>query len=380
MRFFWNQFLCTLSVRLKSGKNWLSLLLLPAMILGVTAMLPRTEVSTMVTVGVALPEAGAETFWTLLQQQNGGILTFVEAAPEVIDRNVAAGQWDCGLILPEDFSRRVEELDMRRLIRLRIGAGSTVYPLVQESVSACLAQLAGPHIAREYLLESGIVAPEQMSGAEPRLMGTLGEQDRVLVTMKALDGRALEVPELTRQGVERFLCWLVAAVILVRMVFGAADLGRWSTSPAARRVAPLRSATLLLMGRAAADGILVTASGWLAAALLGGDIWSGLAVAGYALFWLCASVLLARFPRVHPVLPVVLPFAVAASFLLSPVLMDVSRYLRIFAGVSRYLPETLFLRIWAGDGKTLTVLLAAGMLLLLCSVGLDRAQWAGKKE
>ena len=224
MRFFRTQFLCTLSLRLRNGKNWLSvLLLLPAMLLCITAMLPRTEVSTLVTVGVALPEEGAEDFWSLLQQQNSGVLTFVEADPEEIDRHVAAGQWDCGLILPEDFSERLETLDLRRMIRLRIGAGSAVYPMVQESVSACLVQLAGPHIAREYLLESGIVAPEQMAGTESRLLGVLGDQDRVLVTMKALDGRALEVPELTSRSVEQFLCWLIAAIILVRMVFGAAD-------------------------------------------------------------------------------------------------------------------------------------------------------------
>ena len=100
------------------------------------------------------------------------------------------------------------------------------------------------HIAKEYLLESGIVAPEQMPGAESRLLNVLGDQDRVLVTMKSLDGRELKVPELTSRGVEQFLRWLIAAVILVRMVFGAADLGKWSNSPAVRRMAPLRSAAV----------------------------------------------------------------------------------------------------------------------------------------
>lgn len=379
MRFFWTQFICTLSLRLKSGKNWLSLLLLPAMILAVTAMLPRTEASTLVTVGVVLPEEGAEDFWSLLQQQNSGLLTFVEAEPETVDRNVAAGQWDCGLILPEDFSARLETLDLRRLIRLRIGAGSAVYPMVQESVSACLAQLAGPHIAKEYLLESGIVPLAQMPEAEPRLQGVLGDQDRVLVSMKTLGGRGLEVPELTSRGVARFLCWLVAAVILVRMVFGAADLGRWSNSPAVQRMAPLRCTTLLLSGRAAADALLIAVSGWLSVAVLKGGIQASLAVTAYVLFWLGASVLLARFPRVHPVLPVVLPFGVVISFLLSPVLMDISQIFPAIAGVSRYLPETLFLRAWSGDGKALAALLAAGAFWLLCALGMDRRNTAEHK-
>lgn len=380
MRFLWTQFVCTLSLRLKNWKNLLVLALLPAMILGVTALIPRTEVSTPVTVGVALPEEGGADFWALLSRQNNGILTFVEAEPEIIDRNVASGQWDCGLILEEDFDELLEELDTRRLITLRISGGSAVYPLVQESVSACLAQLAGPYIAREYLLESGIVSQEQMPQVQTRLEESLGESDRVLVNMQSLDGKALELPELTRRGTERFLCWLIAAAILVRMVFGAADLGRWSATGASGRMAPLRSATAMLTARAGADAVLMMVSGWIGVLLLKGSLWGCLAVAGFALFWLAASVLLAHFSRIHPVLPVLIPFGVVISFLLSPVLLDISLILPAAAGISRWLPVTLFLEVWSGNGNALALLLAAAALWLLLSVGIDRLRWRRRQK
>lgn len=374
MRFFAEQFFCTLSLRLRNGKNWIVLILLPLLILGVIAMTPREEVTTTVTVGVALPEDGAERFWELLSGQNSGILTFVEAEEETIDRNVASGQWDCGLILPEDFSQRLEELDMRRLMVLRISGGSTVYPLVQESVSACLAQLAGPYIAREYLLESGIVPQEQMPQIQSRLEAELGDSDRVLVNMRSANGETLEVPELTQRGITRFLCWLIAAVILVRMVFGAADLGKWLGSGAAKRMGALRSATEMLTARSCADGVMMLASGILAVLMLKGGIWGCLAVVGYTLFWVTASVLLAHFPRVYPALPVLIPFVVVISFLFSSVLLDIGLVFPALAGVSCWLPGAMFLAVWSGEAGSLAVLLSAALLWLLCAMGTDRLQ------
>lgn len=373
MRYFITAFWCTLSLRLKNWKTWLVLLLLPCLVLGAACLTPEAGTDAPVTVGVVLPERGGQALWTLLSGQNSGILAFVEATEDTIDRNVASGRWDCGIILAEDFDRRLEALDLDRIITLRISDSSTVYPLVQESISACIARLAGPYIAREYLLDSGIACEENIHEFLPRLEGVLDASDRVLVIPTALNGAQLEVPELAERGIQRFLLWLISAVILVRMLFGAADLGKWNSSAAAKRMHPLRSPGIMLAARAAADGILMLLSGCAAMVLLKESGWGCLAVLGYTLFWMSVSVLLAQFPRLHEALPVCLPFAVAISFLLSSALVDISVVLPSLSVISRILPVTLFLRTCAGDTAALGLLLTAALLCGLFSLRAARS-------
>lgn len=371
MRYFVSGILSTLWLRLRDVKSWIVLLLLPGLILAAGRLFPAQEASAGVQVGVALPESGAEELWTLLEERSNEVLTFILADADTIDRNVAAGRWDCGLILEEDFVRRLEALELDRIITIRIGPGSTVYPLVRETVSACMAQLVGPDIAREYLLDSGIAAEEALPGLQSRLEETLDESNRVIVTLTTPGGEALRPLELTRQGVDSILCWLVSAVILVRMLLGTTDLGSWITAPAARRLKPLRSATCLMAARIGADGILMCLSGFVAMLLLGKGPWGCAAVLSFTLFWLAAAILLAHFRPVTAVLPVCVPFAAVSSLLLSSALVDISLIVPALSGAARWFPGAAFLRVCGGDLPAAVFLLGGAAVCFALSWAID---------
>lgn len=361
MKYFLSCVRFTLGQRLGSLRYWLFLLLLPALVICVESSLPQMNGAAPVCVGVVLPESGAEEMWQLLRSRNDSILEFISTDEASLERNIAAGQWDCGLILAEDFEQKAMSLDTDRLFTLLIGPGSAVYPLVKESVSACMAQLIGPEIAREYLLDSGILT----GSPDGELLGqALAESDRVLVVMSTVDGQPLPAPELAVRGTKGILRWLICVSILVRMLFGAADLGKWIDSPGLKRTQPLRSVLWSMAARGTADGLLLFLSASAAMLLLGEGLPGCAAVLGYTVFWLMVSLLLAQFPALTTALHVCIPFAVVISLLLSSVLMDISLMIPMLSSVSRWLPVRMYLRICAGSLSDLLLLLAAGVVSL----------------
>ena len=359
MNYFLTTFRFSLQQRLSSFKNWIVLLLLPLLVFSANLMLPTWHTEATVSVGVVLPESGGEEMWQILQSRNDDVISFILTDADTLDRNIAAGRWDCGIVLSENFQKKISQLDTDRIFTLRIGPGSTVYPLVKETISACVAQLIGPDIALDYLLDSGITEDQA------KLEQALTDPDRVLVTMSTLDGEPVRVPDLTLRGTKDFLRWLLCVSILVRMLFGAADLNKWIHSPGMRRTQPLRAPLVSMAARASADALLLFLSASAALLLLGDGFGSITAALGYILLWLAISLVLAQFPRTTPLLHLCIPFAVVISLLMSSVLMDISHVFPQLSGISRLLPVTIFLRICNGEVKDLTFLLAGSAILLI---------------
>ena len=138
MSFFVAAFQSALLVRLRSWRTWL-LLLIPLTVFGVSRLLPAEEAAAPVQVGVVLPRQGGEAFWRLLEDRSGLVVYFLPAEAGQAERQVAAGQWDCALLLPDDFQERLERMDTYRIITVLTGPGSAAYPMVQETAAACLA-------------------------------------------------------------------------------------------------------------------------------------------------------------------------------------------------------------------------------------------------
>lgn len=357
MMYFLTCLCLTLKQRLGSFRNWLILLFLPVLVLSANKVLPEWNGEATVCIGVVLPDSGGTQMWQLLENRNDDVLSFVLTDAETLDRNIAAGRWDCGIILAEDFDRKVSELDMDRIFTLRIGPGSTVYPLVKETISACAAQLVSRDIAQDYLFDSGIGNHDTLRLKEP---------DRVLVTMTTLEKQPLQVPELTISGTKDFLRWLICVSILVRMLFGAADLAKWSHSSGIKRTAPLRTPLCSMAARGIADALLLILSASSAMVFLGEGFRGCAAVLGYVFLWLAFSLVLAQFPSITTVLPVFIPFGVVISFLLSSVLLDITLLFPQLSPVSRWLPVNMFLGACNGKFSNLIhLLIGSGIFLLL---------------
>lgn len=358
--------LSALQQRLRSVRGWAVLLLLPLLVLTVRLCIPPQEVTAPVQVGVALPEEGGEALWELLETRSGTVLTFVLADGDTIDRNVAAGRWDCGVVLAEDFDRRLEAGDTDKIITLRIAEGSAVHYLVQETVSACMAELIAPGMGADYLEKNGIT---QGSGLH-QMEAVLGDVERVEVTMRTADGRDMDPVELADSGLETVLQWLVLAVLLVWMLLCTADLGAWSEQAPVRRMKPLRYMTGLLVGKIGADGMIGGVSAICAMTVLGAGLSGCAAVVAVTVFLGGAAVLLARIKPLWSALPMLPPFAVVVSLLLSGALVDVSGW----SPILKWAPGYLFLRICRGDYLAALPLIAAGAVCVGISALADKVK------
>ena len=372
MSFFLAALSAALRARLAHWRTWVLLLLLPLAAFGAARLLPPEEVSAPVQVGVVLPEEGGELFWEKLQARSGLAVTFHKAGLAQARRQVGLGRWDCALVLPEDFSRRLEALDTGELFTLLIGPGSTVYPLVRETVTACLAECISPAMAEAYLLDSGIAAAEDLPAARSRLQEVLGDPERVLVALETLDGTPLDPLKLADGGVSNLAAGLTAILLLIWALFAAMDLGRWLDSPFVRRLAPLRGMTGLLLPRLTGALLPALCAGGLALLAAGAPALSVPALIPYLLFWGGAALVLARFRQVWSALPVLTPFVPAAGLLLSPVLLDLSQLFPALGPAARWNPVTLYLRACGGSWTDSLLLTAGGGVLLLLSLAMDR--------
>ena len=358
------------SIRAGGPRAWVLLLLLPLLTFGAGRLLPAEEVSTPVQVGVVLPEEGGGEFWSRLEARSGLVVTFHETGLDRARRQVAAGQWDCALVLPEDFKERLDRRDVYQLFTLLIGPGSTVYPMVRETVSACVAECISPNMAERYLLDSGITGEEDLEDIRPRLQETLLEQDRVLISMETADGRPLDPFSLADSGVNNLLSGLTAILLLIWALLTAMDLGRWLDSPLARRLVPLRGTMLLLLPRLAAAMLPALCSGALA--LLAVDRSYILPLIPYLLFWGAAALALARLRPLWGALPAVLPFVPVLGLLLSPVLLDLSLLFPSLGPVIRWMPVTLYLRACGGSQTDGLILTAGGAAILAVLLAAER--------
>ena len=374
MSFLWASFLTALRSRLSDWRVWVLLLLLPGMTFGVRALLPAEEASAPVRVGVVLPEEGGEDFWARLEARSGLVVSFYRSDEERARQRVAAGQWDCALILPDDFQARLARRDANQLFTLLIGPGSAVYPLVRETAAACAAELLSPGMAEDYLLDSGIVDETELEDVRPRLRETLLEQDRVLVNLETADGRPLEPLSLADSGVSNLLSGLTAVLLLIGTLLTAMDLGRWLDSPFARRLRPLRGRLPLLLPRLAAALLPILCAGAWALLAAERPFPCILALFPYLLFWGAAAALLALYRPLWSALPAAAPFVPALGAVLSPMLLDPSPIFPALAPLIRWNPVTLFLRACGGSWGDGAVLAAAGGGLLILAAVLDRKQ------
>ena len=371
MRYFVLSLGLSLRARIRNKFFWLLLLLvLAAGVLARGALRPDLS-DAAVRVGAVLPD-GAEAFRDALDSRSGELIQFIYTDESTARRKVASSQWDCALILPEDFGDRLADSDLTGAVTLLTGPGSAVYPLVREAAAAALLELVTGQIASDYLLSSGIAGgPEDLP---PQLAEPLPQEQRVRIGMETLTGRPLDSLELARESFSRIIRGSAAAALLVWMLFTAADLGRWLETGPARRMRPALGRVFLMLPRLTAASLpafLLGAAVLLVLGELPGPA-AVLALALYLAFLGALALLLASVRPVWTALPAVIPFAAASVFVLSPVFVDMARFFPWLGPLSRWLPATLYLQGGEGDPESLVRLLVLTAVLSAAAFLLER--------
>ena len=362
MRYFLLSLGLSLRMQLRRKRSWLGLLLVLVLGLALRWAAGQTRPdAAAVQAGVVLADGG-EAFREALEVRGGGLVHFIRADEETARAKVASAQWDCALLLPNDFDERLAAGETEDLVTLLTGPGSTVYPLIRETAAAALLELVSSSLAADYLLSSGIADEASLGDIAPRLRETLPQAQRVRIEMETLEGRPLTGVSLAGDSLSRVLRGSLAAALLVWTLFAAVDLGRWRQSGAARRMRPCLGELLLGLPRLLAaliPAFLLAAAGLISS---GDAIGSVLALLPYLGALGALALLLAAFRPVWKALPAVIPFAAASVFVLSPVFADVTLLFPRLRPLSRWLPVTLYLEGCEGDGAAL------GRLLILAAV------------
>ena len=362
MRYFLLSFGLSLRAQLRRGRFWLALVLVLSVGLAVRWAVGQTQPdAAAVQAGVVLA-GGGEEFWEALEARGNGLVRFIRTDEDTARAKVASAQWDCALLLPDDFAGRLVAGKTEELVTLLIGPGSTVYPLIRETAAAALLELSSAGLAADYLLSSGIADETSLRDIAPRLQETLPQAQRVQIEMETLEGRPLTEVSLAGDSLSRILRGSLAAVLLVWTLFAAVDLGRWRQSGAAGRMRPCVGDFLLGVPRLLAaliPGFLLGAAGIVSS---GGTVGSALALLPYLSAVGALALLLAVFRPVWKALPAVIPFAAASVFVLSPVFVDVTLLFPRLSPLVRWLPVTLYLEGCEGDGAAL------GRLLVMAAV------------
>ena len=377
MKFNLRLFMAALSERLGNFRVWVIFLLLPVLCFAATRLVPEEEISAPVTVGVALPEEGGEVFQANLSEMSGTVVSYEFADEDTVRGKVSTGKWDCGLILPEEYAEKIKEADTTRIVTLVISSGSTVYPIVQENVTACLAREAAPYIAAEYLIKEEIIAPDETDEYIGTLSEQLSDENRIHIQMQTVDGEALDAIETSGTGYDNIIRGTAAILLLVWVLFIAMDLGRWYDTAFAKRLAPLRGKTELLFPHAVAAMAFPLVSGAAAMCFLPNPGKAVTALSPYMLFLGAVALLFAKHRGLWSALPALMPFVPVGGFLLSPVIIDVSDYIPALSGVSAYMPLTLFLKGASGDAASSLILLDGAAVLTVLLFLFDMT--AGKR-
>ena len=362
MRYFLLSLGLSLRAQLRRRRFWLGLALALALGLALRWTARQTQPDTAaVQAGIVLADGG-EAFREALEVRGGGLVHFIRTDEKTARAKVASAQWDCALLLPNDFDERLAAGETEELMTLLTGPGSTVYPLIRETAAAALLELSSASLAADYLLSSGIADEISLGDIAPRLQETLPQARRVRIKMETLEGRPMTGMSLAGDSLSRVLRGSLAAALLVWTLFAAVDLGRWRQSGAARRMRPCQGDLLLGLPRLLAaliPGFLLAAVGIVSS---GDAVGSALALLPYLGAVGAAALLLAAFQPVWKALPAVIPFAAASVFVLSPVFVDVTLLFPRLRPLSRWLPVTLYLKGCEGDGAAL------GRLLILAAV------------
>ena len=324
MNFIWCSFGIELVNQIRKKRTWFLLLLLPGIMLAAVKAIPAEEKSAPVQVGVVVLEEDreCEAFVERLFLRSGNVVTFIRTDEETAYKKVASAKWDCAIVLPEDFSRRIRELDTRRMFRMVTGPGSVVYPVVREMVSACLAEEIAPYLAGEYLVDAGIVEEDGLTDLFEQLQAVLPQEERVQIHVQTLDGGAVKGEELGSESLDRLLAGTVSVLLILWTMFAAMDLGQWQQTAFVASISRIKSLTLLQIPKILAVLCLEFASAALALGIAGASLAEIAALLPYLCQLGVMVMLFARYRAVWQSFPVLMPFVPALVLITLPGLYE----------------------------------------------------------
>ena len=361
-------------VQLRRWKNWLPLLMLPLFFWAVTAIFAPEENSAPVQVGICSEDTStqAQQFVRTIREFNTSVITFVLTDEETICRNVSCGQWDCGIVLGEEFGRQIEELNTDDLFTLYISDGSVVYPLVRESIFSCLSAQMAPIIAWDYLERRDMLGPQVPEIMEAWFQNSDGRLDKIQIDLQILNQPELDPLEAISSGNTMIFQGILASLLLICSLFAAVDLGYWLERPDTKRLSCVQSVTALMVPEMLARMTPFLLFGGISVWIITGQVGQIFPLAGYVLLLGMLACSLARLPVLWRAIPVVLPLCPAFCFLLTDAFFDLSVWGSGMKRLINWFPVNLYLHSCEGEWIAAAGLWSVSGMLFILLLCMDR--------
>lgn len=283
---------------------------------------------------------------------------------EAMREQVRQGELDCAVILPADFSQRLEQGKLEECIRFISAPASYSPDLYKNHVAAAVFREYAPYLTAQMFEGTPVTQEEVLAQYE----GMFADGYAFSFEMLTADGGA--VPEDTRA---RSLTMGAAALLLFALILTAgADLMSASFRDALGRLGWSKTLAAVVL-----PGVLLRA---LCALLAGavGLLLAGMpellpALIGYTLLLTAVSLLLAAVLPDVKYLYILLPLLLIFSLALCPVFTDVTLVVPALARVRLCLPPYW---LWLAAECPLPWLMA-GLAALPISLGCLTARYAG---
>lgn len=367
------------------------LLALPFFVLLLWLALPP-QGQNNVLVGVYCPQNSpyAEAFMQNLNRTENGP-QFVQAqSRQQVDNLVAAGVWECGFVLADNFDEQIQRGRYVHIITCVRSQATSLDGVVREAVSAALLEACAPSIAQNYAQQAGISAASgsQWQALAAEYFTSALDMEVETVALQGPGGEGQSQPaqatlQLLGRGLVSLFMFLLVMLCLVWFLQDMKTAFYELLRPGVGAAGIFLPVLLTGGGLALLAGLGGTLLlGLLAPGAVGAIGWEALCLLAYTLYLCGIAFLLGSLVRAYQFWVAVLPFAMVACLVFCPIVLDISKLVPVLRPLAVAMPPTLYLYALQGQTGALVAMWAA-LPVLVCAgaavLGLRRLRGGQKR-
>ena len=365
MKMFMALFRLHIGRQLRRLSFWVAFCLPLLLLLCLAVFSPKEQENTLI-VGIwaEAESPSSQAFFEKLKAMETPPVSFVQAEHrDQMEEMVASSVWECGYILPEDFEARLERGNYQQIFTRMVSPSTKMQMLSNTSVSAAFLSFVKDDVAASYLEKNNIVSRETFFRLlENKTLSALPFSATFdIETVKGV------VPQnSTTQQLEGPLRGTIAIGLFLYCILASTSVSQELRSPFSSRMAPLVGKRTLGISASLSTLLISFIMGVLMLLIVFSNTPSlflslkeeALALALYLLCLSTLSYALSVLSKGTHVMAL-LPFLLLSSMVLSPVFIDIPKYIPMLHPISLILPPTWYFRACTGE------IWAIGFLLIM---------------
>ncbi len=330
------------------------LLLLLCCCWSISLFIPEETSHALIPVGVAIPEGSVhgEELFSYLENENN-LVEFLYASEDDIQRNVAAGHWECGFILNHEFDERIESRRYTGLFQVLINEGTSMDVLVSESVTTAMLELVADDLGDRYLKSVGA----DIEGIDYKI-----DEDLKFEIHTVINGD-LDFEQITSSYSADIMNGMISVILIALAIILGDGVAKKFQSLYYQRLLAMVGYSRLLLPMITGSALLIGAFYMILTLFLGG--YFHIAIIPYLLCLTAFSYLISITSNGY--FSIGLPFIIPILLILTPIFFSVTTYFAPLKYIVNLLPSSLYINAISGSTSAWIGLLGLSVLYLLIS-------------